>query len=157
MPVGTFYTISTSRGKRRYRLIWSRQRSRFPKAQTHRSLVTKTQKAHCRHRPWSTSLLPHLVETRISLPQGTDSWHLKKRQKQTTRTGRRERRHFFILWRQRSLLLQDTDPSIYEPNKSGRGKLRVDDCTCGMEFSVNNSMKIDDRSEHRVCMPAMLD
>ena len=56
------------------------------------------------------------------------------------------------------MLPQGTGPSfIYEPNKSGRGKLRVDDCTYGVEFSVNNSMQIDNRSEHRVCMHAMLD
>ena len=55
-------------------------------------------------------------------------------------------------------MLPDTDSSFtYEPNKSGREKLRVDDCTYGMEFSVNNSMQIDNRSEHRVCMHAMLD
>ena len=56
------------------------------------------------------------------------------------------------------MLPQGTDPSfVYEPKNSGRGKLSVDDCTYGMEFSANNRMQIDNRSEHRVCMHAMLD
>ena len=55
-------------------------------------------------------------------------------------------------------MLPDTDSSFtYEPNKSGREKLRVDDCTYGMEFSANNRMQIDNRNEHGIGMHAMLD
>ena len=82
------HTIGTGRGERRYCLIWSRQQSRSRKAQTYRSLVKKTQKTHNRHGPWGTSLLPYLVETTISLPQGTDPSHFYKTNQNSTRQAR---------------------------------------------------------------------
>ena len=65
-------TTGAGRGNRGFNLIRQGQRSRSPKPQTYRSLIKKKQKAHDRHGPWGTSLLSHLVETTISLPQGTN-------------------------------------------------------------------------------------
>ena len=45
---------------------------------------------------------------------------------------------------------------LYEQKKSGREKLRVDDCTHRIESSANNSMQINNRSAHGVRMHAML-
>ena len=81
-------TTGTGRGNRVYNLIRQGQRSRSTKAQSQRSLINKTHKTHDRHGPRGTSLLPHLVETTISLPQGTDPSHFNKTSQNSTRQAR---------------------------------------------------------------------
>ena len=82
------HTTGTGLGERRHCLISSRQRSCSPKAQTNRTFIKQTKTIHDRHGPWGASSLPHLIETTISLPQGTDLSFSHKEYTENTRQAR---------------------------------------------------------------------